>query len=168
MFFSIIILIFSFLLQGIISNYFTFTLNNMSCFLTIYPLITLLVLTPYFENSTKILFLVILFGLLIDIVYTNTFIFNACLFVVTYFLSKAFHFLFPYNLFTINISNLLSIFSYHIISFLFLSIVKYDGYGISVLFNVLSHSILMTIIYGSIIYMVIRFVFRKFELKEVK
>ena len=165
---SIITLIFSFLLQGIISNYLGYHPNSLSWFLTIYPLINLLILTPHFENTKKNLAAVIIIGLLIDIVYTNTFILNACIFVAIYYLSSAFHFFFPYNLLTINISNILCIIAYHIINFLFLSLLRYDSYSISLLINILSHSILMTIIYSSIIYIIIESISKKFELKEIK
>ena len=165
---SIITLIISFLMQGITSNYIGYHPSNLSWFLTIYPLITLLILTPHFEDNKKILILVIIFGLLTDIVYTNTPVLNTCIFIAVYNISKYFHFIFPYNLLTINISNLLSIFTYHIISFLFLYIIKYDNYTIQTLLKILSHSIIMTIIYTSILYLIIESITKKFELKEIK
>ena len=164
---AIITTLFSFLLQGIISNYQGITPNNLSWFLTIYPLLNLLILVPYFENKKKLLTLIIIVGVLTDIIYTHTIIMNACLFVGIYYLSKTFHFIFPYNLLTINISNLLSILTYHIISFLILILIRYDSFNIVTLGKVLSHSILMTIIYTSIIYLIIQTIYKKLNLKEV-
>ena len=154
---SIITLIFSFLLQGISSNYVGNNLSNLSWFITIYPLVNLLVLTPYFESTKKNIILIIIVGVLVDIVYANTFILNACLFVALYYISKAFHFFFPYNLFTLTISNILIIFLYHIISFWFLSLLKYDTYSLRILLNILTHSIIMTVLYSCIIYLIIEF-----------
>ena len=165
---SIIIILISFFIQGLTSNYLGYTYSNLSFFSTIYILIALLVLNPYFENKKKYLIILVIFGLLTDIVYTNTFILNTCLFITSYYLSKMFHFFFPYNWVTISISNLLCIFAYHVISFLFLIILKYDTYTFSNLLKVLSHSILMTFIYSTIIYTIIVFIVKKFELKEVK
>lgn len=165
---SIISLIFSFLIQGISSNYLSFGLRNLSLFLTIYPIINLLIVTPHFENNKKILLLVIVTGILVDTVYTNTFVLNACIFVAVFYVAKYFHFFFPYNLLTINVSSLISIMLYHIINFLFLSIIRYDNYSIQTLLSILSHSILMTIIYTSILYLIIEWLVNKLELKEVK
>ena len=165
---SIIILLISFFIQGLTSNYLGYTYGDLSIFLTIYILIALLIVNPYFENKKKYFIILIIFGLLTDIVYTNTFILNTCLFITSYYLSKMFHFFFPYNWVTISISNLLCIFAYHIISFLFLIILRYDTYTISNLLKILGNSILMTIIYSNVIYTIIVFIVKKFELKEVK
>lgn len=165
---SIVSVIVSCLVQGITSNYVGYTYENLSLFSTIYVLISLLVIRPYFENEKKYLIILIISGIIMDITFTNTFILNTCLFVTIYYFSKLFHFFFPYNLFTINICNLLCIFLYHIISFLFLTILQYDNYTIGVLAKILSHSIIMTIIYTSILYCIIQFLKEKLEVKEVK
>ena len=109
---SIIAILFSFLIQGFFSNYMGYHLNYLSWFITIYPLVSTLVLMPYFDNNVKKIVFLLIVGLLIDMVYTHTFIFNACLFLVIYSLSFLFHFYFPYNLLTINISNLFCVFLY--------------------------------------------------------
>lgn len=165
---SILLLLVSTLIQGIISNYLGYTYTNLSIFSTIYVLIALLILVPYFENKKKYFILLIIFGLIIDMAYTNTFVLNTCLFITCYIVSKIFHTFFPYNWLTTSVSNLLSIFTYHIISFIFLNILKYDTYSFSVLTKILSHSILMTIIYSNFIYLITSFIFKKLELKEVK
>lgn len=165
---TVISLIFSCFIQGIVSNYLGYTYSTLSIFSTVYVLITLLVFYPYFENDKKYLILLIIFGLIVDIVYANTLIFNTCLFVVVYFFSKTFHHFFPYNFFTINLSNLLGILIYHILSFSFLYILGYDAYQISMLFKILSHSILMTVFYTSFLYGIINFIQKKLSLREVK
>lgn len=165
---SIIVSILSILIQGTVSNYIGYTYENLSLFSTLYVLIALLIIQPFFENKKKYFVLLIMFGLMIDIAYSDAFFLNTSLFIVAYYVSRVFHFFFPYNLFTINISNLLSVFLYHIISFLFLSILQYDYYTFGVLLKVLSHSIIMTFIYTSLLYVVITFARKKFELKDVK
>lgn len=165
---SVIIVIISCLIQGTMSNYLGYTYVDLSLFSTIYILIALLILKPYFTNEKKYFILLIVSGIIMDIVYTNTFILNTCLFILCYYFSKTFHFFFPYNLFTINISNLLAIFLYHIVSFLFLFILQYDNYTIGVLLKILSHSIIMTIAYTSILYGITAFVQQKLQLREVK
>lgn len=165
---SIITLIISTLIQGITSNYLGYTYNTLSIFSTLYVLITILILNPYFENKKKYFAILIIFGLIIDATYTNTFILNTCLYIVCYYISKAFHFFFPYNWVTISISNILCVFTYHTISFLLLNILKYDAYTIQNLLKILSHSIIMTVVYSIIIYFIVSIINKKLGIKEVK
>jgi len=155
-------------LQGVTSIYLGYTYNNLSILSTIYPLIAILILNPYFENKKKYLLLLLIFGLIIDITYTNTLGLNVCLFLICYYFNQVFHFFFPYNWFTTSISNLISIFIYHIISFLLLTILKYDIYILDNLTEILKNSVLMTVIYSNLIYMIITFIYQKFQLKEIK
>lgn len=166
--FSIILLVISFFLQGITSNFLAYMSGSISIFSTIYVLITLLLIYPYFENKKKYLLLLVIFGWLVDLVYCNTFLLNISIFYIVYKCSNLFHFFLPENLFTINISNLLGIFIYHLLSFLTLSILNYDNYSFIVLTKTLGCSIIMTLIYTTISYYFIRFIKTKMELKEVK
>lgn len=165
---STISLIFSFLFQGYISTKLNYSLMNPSWFSTIYILINLVILIPYFESNKKYLKLLIIFGLLMDIVYTNTFILNTIIFILIYFISKFINYLLPQNIFTINLLNIISIIIYHTLSFIILSIIKYDTYSISCLFTIISKSMIMTIIYGSILHIIISSLFKQFNIKEIK
>ena len=165
---SIILLLLSTFIQGTTSNYLGYTYNNLSIFSTIYVLIALLILNPYFENKKKYFTLLIIFSLIIDIAYTNTLFLNTFIFLICYYISKMFHFFFPYNWITISISNLLCITTYHTITFLLLMILKYDSYSIANLTKILSHSILMTIVYSIIVYVIITLINKKIQIKEVK
>lgn len=165
---SVITLLISIFLQGTISNYVGYTYSNLSIFSTIYILIAILILNPYFENKKKYFSLLIIFSLIIDITYTNTLFLNTFLFVICYYISKIFHSFFPYNWLTISVSNLICITIYHIITFLFLTILKYGVYHLSNLTKILSHSILMTVIYSIIVHVVISFISKKFELRGIK
>ena len=162
---SIILLIISFLLQGLVSN---FIGVNSSIFYTIYVLISLLIIYPHFENKKKYLILLFIFGLLMDLVYTNTTLLNVSLFFIIYYFSRMFHFFLPYNLLTINISNILSVFIYNIINFLMLAILRVDSYSFISLIKLLGSSILMSIIFTSIVYWLVNYLKKRLDLKEVK
>lgn len=162
---SIILLIISFLLQGLVSN---FIGVNSSIFYTIYVLISLLIIYPHFENKKKYLILLFIFGLLMDLVYTNTTLLNVSLFFIIYYFSRMFHFFLPYNLLTINISNILSVFIYNIITFLMLVILRVDSYSFISLVKMLGSSIIMSIIFTSIVYWLVNYLKKRLDLKEVK
>ena len=95
---SIVSLIISLLLQGGISNFLGYTISDLSIFSAVYVLINLVVIQQYFEDSKKNLIIIIVFGLLMDQVYTNTSILCACIFVLIFYFNKFLNFFLPYNL----------------------------------------------------------------------
>jgi len=165
---SVIVLIFSFLFQGFISNYINYTLTSPSWFSTIYILITLVILFPYFDNSKNYLKLLIIFGLLMDIVYTNTFILNVVVFLIIYFLCKLINFFLPHNIVTINLLNIISVVIYHILIFVILMIIGYDKYPLGLLFIIIKRSVPMTIIYGTVMYFIISKTLNYLNIKTLK
>lgn len=165
---STILLIISFLLQGILSNFLGYTFDDVSMFSTVYVLITLLLISPYFENKRKYLLLLVIFGWLMDIVYSNTLLLNVSLFYLVYKFSSLFYFFFPENLVTVNLNSVLGVFIYHILSFIILNLLQFDNYSFMMLVSILSGSIVMSIIYTTVSYWGIKFVRGRIELKEVK
>ena len=165
---SVISLLFSLFLQGLVSNFQSYTMHDLSIFSAVYMLLTLVVLQPYFENDKKFLILIIIFGVLLDITYSNTFILCTCIFLAIFYLNKLLNFFFPYNLFTVNLFAVLSMVSYHILTFLFLVILNFDSYNIIILLKVIGCNLIMTIIYTSIMYYLIDFVYKKFKLKIIR
>ena len=165
---SVISLLFSLFLQGLVSNFQSYTMHGLSIFSAVYMLLTLVVLQPYFENDKKFLILIIIFGVLLDITYSNTFILCTCIFLAIFYLNKLLNFFFPYNLFTVNLFAVLSMVSYHILTFLFLVILNFDSYNIIILLKVIGCNLIMTIVYTSIMYYLIDFVYKKFKLKIIR
>ena len=104
--FSIIIVLISFILEGIISKYIPM---NTVLFESFFTVISLIIIYPYFHNKEKKYFTLAFFtGLFYDIVYTNTFLFNAIIFLVISYIVKKINayisnklFRFQYQKFTI-------------------------------------------------------------------
>ena len=165
---SVISLLFSLFLQGLVSNFQSYTMHGLSIFSAVYMLLTLVVLQPYFESDKKFLILIIIFGVLLDITYSNTFILCTCIFLAIFYLNKLLNFFFPYNLFTVNLFAVLSMISYHIITFLFLVILNFDSYNIIIILKVIGCNLIMTIVYTSIMYYLIDFVYKNFKLKIIR
>lgn len=152
----IIYLIISFLLDSIISLYIPASLTTLSYFKTIYTLVSLVVIFNYFENSKKYLIITIILGALFDTVYTNTFLLNIVIFIVVYFLLTELDYIIPNNLFTINIKSLSALYTYHILTYIILLLTHYNSYSFSILLNILMKSTIMTIIYTTISYLLIK------------
>lgn len=165
---SILYLVISFLLEGIMSNIFPSTLSNISYFTTIYTIISFVNIYPYFDNDKKYYLLILIFGILFDVLYTSTFFINIFIFIIIGIIIKLLYNLFPENIFMTNIISYICIIIYHILSFIILVIVGYNDYNIMLLFNIIIHSIFMTIIYTSISYFIVKFMYNKFGIKYIK
>ena len=133
---SIIYLVVSFILENVMASVFPATLGNISYFTTIYTIIALVVIYPYFANEKKYYTLVIIFGALFDILYTSTLLLN-----VVFFL------LIALVIFTINVISIISIILYHLLAFIILNLETSQTYSLILLGNIITHSIIMTIIY---------------------
>lgn len=165
---STIAVIISLLFQGLASNFQSVGIDNISILSTIFPLITFVVLQPYYESNKKFLILIIIFGILFDIIYTGTLILCTTFFILIFFINKVLNFFFPSNIFTVNIFSMISIIIYHCLSFTFLKIVQYDSYGVATLIKVLYSNIIMTIIYTTIVYYIINYFYKRLELKIIR
>lgn len=165
---AIIYMIISFLLENFMSIIFPSTLSSVSFFTTIYTIIGLVILYPYFSNYKKYYLLVIIFGLLFDILYTSTFVLNVVLFLTVAIVIKVLYDIFPENIFMTNLISIIVIVLYHLFSFIILSIFGNINYDIMLLINIITHSLLMTIIYTSISYFVIKFIYGKYNVKQIK
>ena len=165
---SIIYLVLSFILDNFMSSIFPSTLNDISCFTTIYIIISFVIIYPYFNSEKKWYVLLIIFGILFDILYTGTFIFNMVLFLVIGIVIKLFNNVFPENVVTTNVISVISIMVYHIVSFVILNLVSSISYDFVLLINIIIHSIIMTIVYTSISYFGMKYIFNRFNVKQIK
>ncbi len=165
---SIIYIIISFILENIMSNIFVTTLNNVSPFTTIYTIIALVVIYPYFASDKKYFLLVIIFGFLFDTIYTSTILLNLTIFLVISLLIKTLNNIISDNIIMTNIISLISVATYHILTFIILNIVTSKSYSIILLGKILTHSIIMTIIYTSISYIIIKYLYSRLSIKQIK
>ena len=127
---SIILLILSFLIEGLASTYIQSSFTSFNLFSTLYTLIALIVIYPYFYNEKKYYILLIIFSSLIDIVYTNTFMLNLFLFIIISFIVKILNFILPENILMVNIMALCSVWLYYVFSYIILTVINYNTYPI--------------------------------------
>ena len=146
-------IIISFLIDGLMSELLPFSLVNPSWFKTIYSVISLVILYNYFDNQKKYLYLVIGLGFFFDIVYTNTFILNIVVFLIIYFILSWLDYVITTNIFTINLKSIVCVSLYHILTYIILLLSNYNDYTINLLGLILIRSIIMTIIYTTISYL---------------
>ena len=164
----IIILILSFLLDGFGPIHNNITLTNLSIFSTMYSIIAISIISPYIENNKRYFIILFILGSLIDIAYTNTFLLNAILFILIGIITKSLYKRFSNGPFIPIIISLISIIIYNVMTYLILVICNYIGSSINTLINVITHNIISTILYSTIITFILIKLDKKYKLKIIK
>ena len=160
----LIILLLSFFLDGIMSNYFTSMSFHISLFNTVYTVIALSCIASYFNNKKKYILLISLIGLFFDIVYTNTLLLNVFVFIILGLNVILLNSKLPNNILYNTLISLINVFVYYILTYLILIIVNYFNVSINVLLHILICSIIMSIIYS----ILLTFILNKLDLKIVE
>lgn len=132
----------SFLLDGILSNY----INNL--LLTITAITIISSTKNYYKTS-------FLYGLLYDIAYTNTLFINGILFMIIVFITKKINYYFTNNIISNTITILINIIFYRISIYIILVLSKTVSFNIVTLFESIYLSI-FNLIYGYFIYILIK------------
>lgn len=162
---AITYVIISFLIDGLMSELLPFNLINPSWFKTIYSVISLVIIYNYFDNKKKYLSILIVLGIFFDIVYTNTFILNIVVFLIIYIILSNLDYLITTNIFTINLKTIVCISSYHILTYIILLLANYNNYNIKLLGLILIRSLIMTIIYTTISYLLMNKIYDNNRIK---
>ena len=161
---SIIMLIVSLLLDGILSNYLPFLVNDLSLFTPLLTLVSIFIIYPFFKKK-EIPYFIIVFvtGMIYDLFYTNLLFFNAVLFL-------------SISLITIYIYKNLEVNSTKLIIYLIIIVAAYESLTGIILFiyNVvpvtipkvlykITHSLILNIIYGELLYGIIKVLPKKYK-----
>lgn len=155
-----IILAASLIFEGIFSN---FIRVQTMVWNPLFLLISLIVICPYLKNTKKYYKICFIYGILYDLIYTNTFFFHGVLFIIIGHLV-----IYLYKLFSPNIINLviiitISIFIYRGISFILLCLLNNYYFSLITLFRSITSSLLSNIIYTIILYI---FINKKYHLSK--
>lgn len=158
-----LVLILSFLLDGIIFSLFSFT-NPIS---PLFTMLSLLIIYPYCDTTKKIYYVYpLVLGVLYDITYSNSLFLNTLIFMgYSYLLLKIF------KIFTINFINVLIISNLSIVFYrtaicLFMHIIGVMEFNIDVLIDSIIHSIMSNFVYIAIFYVIVTFLSSKFKIKK--
>lgn len=152
--FLIVILIASFLLEGLFS---LIVSSNQSLFIPLFTIVALVSIYPYFNKYDSLFWkFCIVIGFCYDLIYTNTVFIHAFLFfILGYFISFLYHILFHkvWNYLWILV---LSVIGYRIISFLLLVIIGYISFSISRLGYSIISSMIINLLYGLFLYGILK------------
>lgn len=164
----IIIIIISILLDGILTNILPYTVNNLSIFTPMFTILIPIIIYPfYIKEEKKYLITLIITGIIYDIFYTNLLFFNAIvLFIFGLIIIKLYKNI-GYNYIKVLIYSILGIILYELFNTIIILIFNLVPITPYKLFYKISHSLLLNIIYISIIYIIIKKIPKKYKKRRI-
>lgn len=159
------IIIISFLLDGIISN----LISINSLLVPFFSLVCLLILYPYFNgNIKKFIIVSILVGLFYDIIYTDSIFVNTFIFLLmSLFIIKINEYV-NNNLFNICGLSIILITLYRIFSYMLLCMVGYLNFDGNLLIKGIYTSLIINVIYASILFYITNYLYKKYKLRRIE
>lgn len=159
---SIIVLLISFILDGILSNFLPYI--DLSLFTPLLTVTSIFLIYPFYKKKEDKYFISILItGLLYDLFYTNLLFLNMFLFLLIGFISKIIYKNFEVSIIKLIIYIIAIISVYETSTALIILIFDLVPVTISKVFYKITHSLLLNIIYAEVIYLIIKFLPKKYK-----
>lgn len=153
------IILISFLLESIISNFINMSSN---IFIPLFTLSSIVIVFPYYNKEKEYFKMCLLFGFLYDIVFTNTLFINSVLFLMIGFVTKMLNYYLSNNVFNNTIILIINVILYRLFMYLILILGNVFNFDFMFLFKSIYSSFFINIIYSLIIY----FIIKKFVVKK--
>lgn len=159
-----IILLISIILDGILTNYLPYLVNDLSLFTPLLTVVSIFILYPLNrKKETKFFILMFIVGIIYDLLYTNLLYLNGLLFVLIAFISKIIYKNFETSYFKLIIYTILIIVIYESLYAGILFIYRVVPITIYKLFYKISHTLILNIIYTELLYFIIKHLPKKYK-----
>ena len=160
----VIIMIISFLLDGILTNFLPYLVDDLSYFTPLFTITSIFLICPFYRKQEKNYYIILfVLGILYDLFYTNLLFFHGSLFVILGFISYSFQKNFGLGYLKNILFVLLIISSYEILTVLFLMLYNMVPITFNKLVYKISHSLILNIIYADIIYFIVKMIPKKYK-----
>lgn len=161
---AIIIMIVSLLLDGLLSNYLPYLVNDLSIFTPLFTLISIFIIYPFYRKKEKNYFIhIFILGIVYDLLYTNMLFFNAVLFVIIGLIISFIIKNYELGFIKIIIYMIIVITLYESLTVLFLGIYNVVPISLNKLVYKITHSLLLNIIYGELLFLIIKIIPKKYK-----
>lgn len=161
---SIIIVIISLLLDGILTNFLPYLSNSLSIFTPLLTLVSIFMIYPFFKKKEiKYLIMVFIIGIIYDLFYTNLLFFNGVLFIIIGLLIIYIYKNYEITPLRLVLYIVLLVISYEVLTGLILLIFNVVPITLYKIFYKIIHSLLLNIIYGELIYLIIYLIPKKYK-----
>lgn len=161
---AIIILIISFLLDGILTNFLPYGVGNLSLFTPLLTIVSIVVIYSFFYHKENIYYIIaFILGIIYDLFYTNLLFLNGFLFLlIAVFITKIYK-LVGFNWIWILIDILVSIIIYECSFAIIIVIFNLVPMTFNRLIFKIIHSIILNILYGELLYLIIKILPKKYK-----
>jgi rod shape-determining protein MreD len=160
----IIIVIVSLLLDGILTNYLPYLVNDLSLFTPLLTVITIFLIYPFYRKKVNKYYIsAFIIGFIYDLFYTNLLFFNAILFLIIAVISNYIYKNFEVTYLKLIIYLVLIITIYETLTCLIILIFNLVPVTFTKLVYKILHSLILNIIYGEIIYLIINKLPKKYK-----
>lgn len=152
---SSLIFIISFILEGILSLYLPFSINDLNIYYPSLVLVSIIVLYPIFKNKRKInlyYIIIIIIGLLYDLVYTDTLLVNSLLFFISVLIIDKYYSKFDDKDYNFLLLCIIVITNYNLVYYLLVLLFTKIDFNIYTLLYKIVHSYFINLLYGYILY----------------
>lgn len=161
---SLIIVIISILLDGIITNYLPYLYTDLSIFTPLLTLVSIFIIYPFFKKKEKNYFIIIfIIGIIYDLLYTNLLFFNGVLFIIIGLLIKYIYKTYEMTPVRLILYLAIIITSYESLTGLILLIYNVVPVTFYKVFYKIINSLLLNIIYGELLYLIIKIIPKKYK-----
>lgn len=157
-----VFIIISFFLDGFISNY--ISINGI--FYPLFTLMSLIIMYPYYSHNNTFYKFTFFVGVVYDLIYTDTFIFYAFIFLIVALVIAKLSVLLADNYLSIMIITLISIILFRTISYILIVISGNIRFSFDILFKSIYSSLLLNIIYVVILNIVVTFTSKKLGIRK--
>lgn len=150
----IILSFFSFIADGILSLLF----EKNSLFLSLFSLMSLVIIYPYVKNKKNIIYIGSIIGLLYDIVYTQTLFLNTLVFTLLAFFLVVFYKYVPYHILNSVLISVVLVVLFRCITYF--AFIFFNDYEINfkLLFKSISSSLILNILYVFIMHYFLKYI----------
>lgn len=161
---SLIIVVISILLDGILSNFLPYLYTNLSIFTPLLTLISIFMIYPFFKKKERNYFVIIfIIGIIYDLLYTNLLFFNGVIFVILGLLIKYIYKTYEITPLRLILYLIILITSYETLTGIILLIYNVVPVTFYKVFYKIINSLLLNIIYGELIYLIIKALPKKYK-----
>lgn len=156
-----LILVISFLLEGIISNF--VSINGF--FAPLFTLTALIIIYPLFDEEAEYYKYALVTGFIYDLFYTDTIVFHAIIFSFMAFLISRLNLVLSDNYVNVLVIIAICILIYRIITYSFLVLVSSVSFDFMALVFSILKSLMINLIYSVIIFFALKKIQKKYKYK---
>lgn len=163
---SIVIVVISLLLDGILTNFLPYGVESLSLFTPLTTLVSIVIVYQLFyqsHNQKQYLIMSMVIGFLYDLLYTNLLFFNSLLFLLVAYITMFLHKQLGEGYVKIILHVLIIIVTYELVTFLCIVVFNLVPISMDRLLYKISHSILFNLIYAELIYTIVKLIPKKYR-----